>query len=273
MAIAEVRGIVERVCARPDVPDACARRDLGPVIAVLNAHGVTQGQIAELTGILQGRLSEYARRKRVPTASRTFEAFAGGLGMPAAARQALGLAAEPSGSPGISLAHSQRAPDLDAGLEYPGTPAQAAGNVSMLWRADLADQGVLERGLITPAAWNDASLRWLVDPAGSPGTGADALGGVRVGIGDVERFRATVEMFAQLDDRFGGGHARQSLIQYLSSVARSRWGHHSGMTSDRNWRRQRGSAEQVGHLGQPGAARGMPLVPRPRPQCISLRER
>jgi hypothetical protein len=33
---------------------------------------------------------------------------------------------------------------------------------------------------------------------------------------DVERFRATVEMFVQLDDRYGGGHARQSLIQYLS---------------------------------------------------------
>ena len=35
-------------------------------------------------------------------------------------------------------------------------------------------------------------------------------------MGDVERFHATVELFAQLDDRFGGGHARESLIQYLS---------------------------------------------------------
>src|SRR5215472_11804965 len=34
---------------------------------------------------------------------------------------------------------------------------------------------------------------------------------------DVERFRATVELFAQLDDRFGGGHARQPLIHYLRS--------------------------------------------------------
>jgi hypothetical protein len=217
MAIAQVRGIVERVCARQDVLEACAKRDLGTVIAVLNAHGVTQGRIADLTGIRQGRQSEWVRRKRAPMASTTFEAFATGLGMPPAARQALGLAATPSGGPAISLAHSQRAADLDAGLEYPGTPAQAAGNVSMLWRADLADQGVLERGLVTPAAWNDASLRWLVDPATGPGTGADSLGGVRVGMGDVVRFRATVELFAQLDDRFGGGHARQSLIQYLAT--------------------------------------------------------
>jgi len=193
MAISEVRAIVERACARQDVLDACAKRDLGTVIAVLNAHGLTQGQIADLTDILQGRLSEYARRKRTPMAAATFEAFANGLGMPPAARQALGLAGTPSGSPGISLAHSRQEPDLNAALKYPGTPAQAAGNVSMLWRADLADQSVLERGLINPAAWNDASLHWLVDPASSPGSGADSLGGVRIGMSDVERFRATAD--------------------------------------------------------------------------------
>ena len=71
------------------------------------------------------------------------------------------------------------------------------------------------RGRIDPGAWNDASLRWLVDPVSPPE--GDLPGGVRVGLGDVERFRVTVEAFAQLDDRFGGGHARPALIQYLSS--------------------------------------------------------
>lgn len=175
--ISEVRGIVARACARQDVVDACARRDLGTVIAVLNAHGLTQGQIADLTGIMQGRLSEYARRKRVPKASSTFEAFANGLDLPPAARQALGLATDPPGPSGISLAHSRQAPDLDAGLEYPGTPAQAAGNVSMLWRADLEDPDALERGLINPVAWNEASLHWLVDPGERPSGSQDSLGG------------------------------------------------------------------------------------------------
>ena len=86
MSTPEVHRVVERVCARQDVLDACAQRDLGVVITILNAHGVSQGLIAELTGIRQGRLSEYARRKRTPMASRTFEAFASGLGMAAAAR-------------------------------------------------------------------------------------------------------------------------------------------------------------------------------------------
>jgi hypothetical protein len=45
-----VRQIVERVCARQDVLDACARRILGFVITALMAHGLTQGKIAELTG-------------------------------------------------------------------------------------------------------------------------------------------------------------------------------------------------------------------------------
>jgi transcriptional regulator with XRE-family HTH domain len=87
-----VREIVARVFARQDVLDACARRDLGTIIKILGSHGVTQGQIAELTGISQGRLSEWAGHKRAPKASSSFEAFADGLGLPPKARQALGLA-------------------------------------------------------------------------------------------------------------------------------------------------------------------------------------
>jgi len=82
---------VERVCAREDVLDACKRRDLGAVITALCAQGVTQGQLSVLTGIPQGRISEYKTHKRLPTATSTFDAFANGLQMPSAARRALGL--------------------------------------------------------------------------------------------------------------------------------------------------------------------------------------
>jgi hypothetical protein len=90
--------VVERVFTRKDVLDACKRRDLGAVITALGTEGVTQGQLSVLTGIPQGRLSEYKNRKRKPTATATFEAFAGGLGMPAAACRALGLDPEAAGS-------------------------------------------------------------------------------------------------------------------------------------------------------------------------------
>ncbi|HEU5157459.1 MAG TPA: helix-turn-helix transcriptional regulator [Streptosporangiaceae bacterium] len=83
---------LEVVFARQDVHEACERRDLGAIIRILNKYGITQGQIASLTGISQGRLSEYKTGKRVPTASSTFETFADGLRMPAPLRLALGLA-------------------------------------------------------------------------------------------------------------------------------------------------------------------------------------
>lgn len=99
MDISVVRGIVQRACARPDVLDACGRRDLGAVITILCTQGITQGQLSVLTGIPQGRLSEYKSHKRVPTATSTFEAFADGLEMPPSARRALGLAPGTDGSP------------------------------------------------------------------------------------------------------------------------------------------------------------------------------
>ncbi len=211
----DVRDVVLRVCARPDVLDACRHRDLGTVIEILGAHGVTQGKIAGLTGIGQGRLSEYMTHKRAPRASSTFMTFADGLGMPSAAREALGLAPDESRSESLG-GQLRDAPVTDVGLVYPGTPAEAVGNLTWLWRADLSNVTAL-RGEIEPGAWNDASLRWLVGPGSQ--IRSDTAGGVGIGLADVDRFRATVDVFVQLDNRFGGGHARTALIQYLSTDA------------------------------------------------------
>src|SRR5260370_23187864 len=111
-----IREIVERVCTRQDVLDACKSRDLGAVIRVLCAHGLTQGQLAGLTGIPQGRLSEYKTHKRMPTANSTFEAFADGLELPPAARRALGLAPEAAGSGPARFAGGRPAGSAGAGL-------------------------------------------------------------------------------------------------------------------------------------------------------------
>jgi hypothetical protein len=80
------------------VLDACERHDLGYVIRALCAHGIVQDQIAALTGKSQGRISEYKTHKRTPDKISIFIDFADGLGMPAAARRALGLTAEAAGS-------------------------------------------------------------------------------------------------------------------------------------------------------------------------------
>lgn len=105
LALSEVRAIVQRVCTRPDVLEACRRHDIGYIVGALgkNKPKVTQGQIAALTGIAQGRLSEYMRHKRTPEKASIFVDFADGLGMPAAARQALGLAPSQSAAAGRGL--------------------------------------------------------------------------------------------------------------------------------------------------------------------------
>ena len=204
---ADVRGIVERVCARPDVLDACTKRDLGTVITALGSAGVTQGQISALTGIPQGRLSEWRTCKREPKGVSTFLKFADGVGLPASARRALGLDA-------TAVAPTNAITVADITLSYPDEAAQARENVAALWRADLADGSAFLRGRFDPRAWGDASLRWLVDPGHMPEQ--ERTRGVHIGTGDVTRFRATVDMFAELDNLFGGGHAREALIKYLS---------------------------------------------------------
>jgi transcriptional regulator with XRE-family HTH domain len=173
---------------------------------------LTQGKIAELTGFTQGRLSEWRTGKREPKHASTFQQFADGIGMPSAARRALGLAGDTATA---ALAAPASAPLL---LPYEDSQAQAARNVSQLWFADLDDASALQHGRTDPRAWNDASLKWLVGSGGQV-PGNEPARGARIGMSDVERFRATVDMFAGLDDRYGGGHARSALIQYLSTDA------------------------------------------------------
>jgi transcriptional regulator with XRE-family HTH domain len=205
---ADVRAMVERVCTRPDVLGALARRDLGMVITALGGSGMTQGAIAELTGIPQGRLSEWKTGKRQPKGVRTFENFANGLGLPPAARRALGL-------DGVALPKTPE--PVPIRVSYPDTPAEATANLARMWITDLGDPAVLQRGRPDLRAWNDAPLRWLVDPGLTPAE--LPARGTGIGMPDVERFGVTVDTFTKLDDRFGGGNARQALIQYLSTDA------------------------------------------------------
>ena len=140
--VSEVRGVVERVFAQRDVLEACARRDLGAIVVVLGTYGVTQGQISELTGIAQGRLSEWARRKRTPAASTSFEAFANGLAVPPAARQALGLAPLPPVAPVPPAAAGPGSERSPGGRPAPLAPAPS-GTVRPL-ATGLADLKGLE---------------------------------------------------------------------------------------------------------------------------------
>jgi transcriptional regulator with XRE-family HTH domain len=214
----DARSVIDRVCARPDVLEACRKHDLGYVLSALwdNRRGISQGRLSALTGRSQGRISEYINGKHKIVSATVLQEFADGLAFPPAARRALGLAPEPSGESVLATPGASASP-LEIGLAYPDSPAEATEIVTRLWRADLEDPTAPQQRRLDPRAWDSASLHWLVEPARPPGN--DTLGRARIGLPDVQRFRATVEMFAQLDDQFGGGHARQALIQYLSADA------------------------------------------------------
>jgi transcriptional regulator with XRE-family HTH domain len=137
----EVQEIVNRVFARQDVIEACRRRerrDVGLIISILGSHGISQGLVASLTGIPQGRLSEYKTGKRQPTLN-TLEEFANGLGLPEQARRALGLAPrqdEPT----------TPAPDVSA--DTTGTPDL----LTVAWMAGSLNNHVDRRAVLQLAA-------------------------------------------------------------------------------------------------------------------------
>ncbi|MGW7008169.1 hypothetical protein ACWGCW_36605 [Streptomyces sp. NPDC054933] len=114
---------------------------------------------------------------------------------------------------GLNHITGQDATLLDS--SYPASPDAAISNVDRLWRADLNGYEPLIQAEPSEPAWNEASLRWLVAPEPSF-PAAQPANGARVGLGDVQVIKSTSDVFAQLDDRFGGEHARHSVIQYLS---------------------------------------------------------
>jgi AcrR family transcriptional regulator len=111
------------------------------------------------------------------------------------------------------LAPSARLP-LDLGLAYPEALAEGMETVTQMWQADLDEASVVFKGKISAPSWNDASLKWLLATPPSP---SEDSRGSRVGEADITRFRATIDLFAQMDNRFGGEHARRSFIHYLTA--------------------------------------------------------
>ena len=108
--------------------------------------------MASLTGLHQVQLSNYKTGKHRPKEILVFAAFADRSGLPPAVRQALGLDTSPAAA-AIGVPQPRPASFAEVSLDYPGTAGQAAGNITSLWRADLADQGVLARAGIDPGAW------------------------------------------------------------------------------------------------------------------------
>ncbi|MFG2636622.1 regulator [Streptomyces sp. NPDC048362] len=130
-----------------------------------------------------------------------------------------------------------------AGLEFAATPEEAVDIVGGLWRKDSGSHAELRKIAFTPAGLVVPSRDWLIgksddrvarepaprvppqgragvvrtQPLGPPRVRghAERIPGHRVTGGDIAALRSVGELFRTLDDRFGGGHARQALVRYL----------------------------------------------------------
>ena len=107
-------GLPDELWERADVLGACRARDANALLRLARRHGVTNDRLAYWTGIDPGEISKRLSGKTlspVRTLDR-WERIATGLGMPDAARLAVGLAPGESGPLPIELA--ARSADLPA---------------------------------------------------------------------------------------------------------------------------------------------------------------
>jgi tetratricopeptide (TPR) repeat protein len=142
------------------------------------------------------RLGQQPRRPGIPTL--IAQALSERLGRPLTAAD-------------IGMVDNETAAGL--GLVYDDDLAATVNTLGRLWKADLDEVPEVAGATVNGTAWTDATLSWLVHSG--PGDLPPHLDPGRVGAVDVAAVRATVDAFAQLDNRFGGGHARRALIPYL----------------------------------------------------------
>lgn len=184
-------------------------RAAGSLFAFAQKYGISQTRLAAATGVSQGRINDLIKGRRGNiTAIDSWERIADGLNMPDHARIVLGLApASRAAETGTTLVPAH------LGLDFPASHVGRVDTVTQVWRADLEDVAQVVKGVVDAQAWNDASLKWLLARQAGP----RAFDGRQVGASDVQRVRLTTGLFAQMDNRFGGGHARHALIQFLSA--------------------------------------------------------
>lgn len=116
----------------------------------------------------------------------------------------LGLSGHPDGGDQVAMS-------------YPTDSDEALVRMGHLLGSDLAELPLLVGSEPDEKLWSASALSWLVRPEAEP---PQHRHDGRIGVIDVDAIRTTTEMFAALDNRFGGGHARRSLIQYLMSDVR-----------------------------------------------------
>jgi hypothetical protein len=104
---------------------------------------------------------------------------------------------------------------LDLGQEFTHTWQEGVATVTALWRADVERRRFLIDSTFAIGAGSVGAVRWLTSPSeGRPsGTGVR-----RVGRADIAAIHEVTRSFGELDNRFGSGRVRSSVVKYLDTA-------------------------------------------------------
>ncbi|MBP2340001.1 transcriptional regulator with XRE-family HTH domain [Saccharothrix coeruleofusca] len=170
-----------------EMRDALAKREISSVYRLLRRHGVSQRQIAALTGQSQSEVSEILKGRQV-MAYDVLARIAQGLGVP---RGYMGLAYDEATA--VRVAATSEAPHSEE-------------DESVKRRKFLAHAAAITVGA---AVFGTDSGSWASSPAQTPAPG-------RIGMTDVRQVEAATRALRTLDYQYGGGSCRDAVVAQLS---------------------------------------------------------
>ena len=106
----------------------------------------------------------------------------------------------------------ERTRRTDVGLAFDVSLADSLVSISDLFISDVRRRRFLTAAAFLPAAFTTPALRWVTS-ARAMGAGRPVLEPVEAA--EVEAIRRLTGTFRELDNRFGGGYARSTVVQYL----------------------------------------------------------
>lgn len=182
----QVHRIPDAVWESQEMRDALAAREISSIYRLLRKAGVSQRQIAAMTGQSQSEVSEILKGRQV-MAYDVLARIADGLGVP---RGYMGLAYDETTAVRV------------VGADDP----QAEEEESVKRRRFLAHAAQVTMGA---AVFGADSGSWSASPAKTPAPG-------RIGMTDVRQVEAATRALRALDYQYGGGFCRDAVEAQLS---------------------------------------------------------
>jgi hypothetical protein len=102
----------------------------------------------------------------------------------------------------------------DLGLRFSPSWRDTINNITALWRSDVERRQFIIDSAFAAGAYATSAIRWLTAPP--TGTELPPNRTRQVTAVDVDAIREVTETFLRLDNLFGGGRARPTVVRYLS---------------------------------------------------------